>query len=59
VIRAIDSSNSVVSDDYGNKVAQVMEGDTMLRVVFREEGRNVLVITVCRTTKLQKYAEGL
>ena len=36
-----------------------MEGDTMLRVVFREEGRDFLVITVYRTTKLQKYAKGL
>jgi len=59
VIRAIDSPNSVVPDNYGNRVAQVMEGDTMLRVVFREEGRDLLVITVYRTTRLQKYPKGL
>jgi len=57
VIRAIESSDSLVVDSWGNKVAQVVEDGMMLHVVFREVSQGALVITVYRTSKVKKYAK--
>ena len=55
VINCLISPDKVLTDKFGNKIAQKKKDNYLLRVIFRKNNDEILVITAYITSKLKKY----
>ena len=55
VINCLVSLDKVLTDKFGNKIAQKKKDNYLLRVIFRKNNDEILVITAYITSKLKKY----
>ena len=55
VEQTINEANQINLDNFGNRIAQKQYGSYLIRVVFKVQNGNKLIITAYRTSKISKY----
>ena len=55
VIECLRNPDRELTDDYNNIIAQKINSSILLRVVYRKENEDKIVITAYITSKLKKY----
>ena len=51
----LNNPDKVSDDSFGNKIAQKMQENSLIRVFYNFEGNSKVVITVYKTSKIEKY----
>lgn len=51
----LKTSNQILKDDFGNHIVQKTFGKYLIRVFYRLENQNTVIITAYRTSKFKKY----
>ena len=51
----INENISIQKDEYSNFLKQEKINGYIIRVIFREENTNIIVITAYKTSKIKKY----
>jgi len=54
----INEFNQNSKDDFGNIIAQKIIGKYLIRVIYRIENQNTVIITAYRTSKVGKYLKS-
>ena len=55
VEQTVNEANQINLDNFGNRIAQKQYGSYLIRVIFKIENKNKLIITAYRTSKISKY----
>ena len=56
IITVLNEADDFLNDHYGNSIAQKMMGKYLLRVFYRQEAPDrIIIITTYRTSNLNKY----
>ncbi|MHA1649275.1 MAG: DUF4258 domain-containing protein, partial [Candidatus Helarchaeota archaeon] len=58
VLKVLNNPDEILRDKFGNKVAQKIIGNFLLRVFYLEEKDKITIITAYRTSKLKKYLKN-
>lgn len=56
ILEIIKNPDSIVKDAYGNNIAQKLKSDFFIRVFFRRNNGDIIIITMYKTSKLKKYS---
>ncbi|MHA1522656.1 MAG: DUF4258 domain-containing protein [Promethearchaeota archaeon] len=55
VEQTVNEANQINLDNFGNNIAQKQYGSYLIRVIFKVENKNKLIITAYRTSKIERY----
>ena len=56
IVKVLNEFDVILNDNYGNKIAQKIIGKYLIRVIYRkEEPDRIIIITTYRTSNLKKY----
>jgi len=56
IMECVRNPDKLFKDKFGNNIAQRRKGKYVLRVIFRRENReNIIIITAYLSSKLKKY----
>jgi len=56
IIEVVNNPEKVIEGIGSTKIAQRLIDDKLLRVYFRSEGKDKIIITAYKTSKLERYA---
>ncbi len=55
VEQTVNEANQINLDNFGNNIAQKQYGPYLIRVIFKVQNNNKLIITAYKTSKISKY----